>query len=299
MELSPGKIIVDATIGLGGHAEAILEKIAPGGKLVGIDKDIEALKIADAKLKRFEGSYLLFHSDFKDLKAIFEKANVEKADGLLRQGFEGLSTEALAKVDGFLFDLGVSSLQLDKAERGFSIRYDAPLDMRMNKDDEVTASYLVNKLSEAELDWILKNYGEERFYRRIAKAIVEERRKGVIETTGRLVDIILRAVPYKGKHGRIHPATRTFQALRIAVNKELDALKLALSDAVSLLRPSGLMCVISYHSLEDRIVKEKFKEAKSKGVLEIISKKPITPGEKEIKDNPRSRSAKLRIARRL
>lgn len=280
MELAPGKIIVDATIGLGGHAEAILEKITPGGKLIGIDKDAEALKIADAKLKRFEGSYILFHGDFKDLKVIFEKANAEKAEG-------------------FLFDLGVSSLQLDRAERGFSIRYDAPLDMRMNSDSETTASYLVNKLSEAELDWILENYGEERFHRRIAKAVVEERKKEAIETTARLVDIILRAVPYKGRHGRVHPATRTFQALRITVNKELEALKFAISDAIELLKPSGLICVIAYHSLEDRIVKEKFKEAKANGIMELIYKKPLTPSEEEIRDNPRSRSAKLRVARKI
>lgn len=271
---------MDATVGLGGHAEAILEKITPGGKLIGIDKDAEALKIADTKLKRFEGSYILFHDDFKDLKAIFEKANAEKADGVL-------------------FDLGVSSLQLDKAERGFSIRYDAPLDMRMNSDSEATASHLVNKLSEAELDWILKSYGEERFHRRIAKAIVEERKKEAIETTARLVDIILRAVPYKGRHSRVHPATRTFQALRITVNKELEALKFAISDAIELLKPSGLICVIAYHSLEDRIVKEKFKEAKANGIMELIYKKPLTPSEEEIRDNPRSRSAKLRVARKI
>ena len=270
---------MDATIGLGGHAEAILEKITPGGKLIGIDKDVEALEIAGTNLRRFEGSYILVHDDFKNLKTIFEKANIEKADG-------------------FLFDLGVSSLQLDKAEKGFSIRYDAPLDMRMNTDGELTASYLVNKLSEAELDWILEHYGEERFHKRIAKAIVREKKAQSIETTRRLVEIILRAVPYRGRHGRVHPATRTFQALRIAVNNELDALKTTLSDAVELLRPSGLICVISYHSLEDRIVKERFREAKGKGILEQISKKPICPNEKEIKDNPRSRSAKLRIARK-
>lgn len=168
----------------------------------------------------------------------------------------------------------------------------------MNKDDKLTASYLVNKLSEAELDWILRNYGEERFHKRIARGIVEQRKMKSIGTTGRLVEIILRAVPHKGRHGRVHPATRTFQALRIAVNKELDALGQALDDAFFLLRPSGLICVVSYHSLEDRIAKRKFKEAKGNGILELVSKKPITPDEKEIKDNPRSRSAKLRIARR-
>ncbi len=279
LELSPGKVVIDATIGLGGHAEAIIEKILPGGKLIGIDKDVEALEVADARLRRFGGSYILVHDDFRNLKAIFEKLK-------------------LGKADGFLFDLGVSSLQLDKPGRGFSIRYDAALDMRMDADEEFTASHLVNKLSEAELDWILKNYGEERFHKRIAKAIISERKTKTIETTARLVEIILRALPYKGRGGRIHPATRTFQALRIAVNRELDALKQALDEAIELLRPPGLICVISYHSLEDRIVKMKFKDAKRDGILELISKKPITPSENEAADNPRSRSAKLRIARK-
>jgi 16S rRNA (cytosine1402-N4)-methyltransferase len=198
-----------------------------------------------------------------------------------------------------LFDLGVSSMQFDKAERGFSFRYDAPLDMRMDKGAELTAEELVNRYPEADLSRIIYEYGEERFNRRIAKAIVERRKEGRIDTTAKLVDVIMRAVPYKGKHGRVHPATRTFQALRIAVNDELKVLEKALDDAIGLLNPSGAICVISYHSLEDRIVKNKFKEAKANKILDILYKKPLTPEEGEIGENPRSRSAKLRAARRV
>ena len=257
-----------------------MDRIAPGGKLFCIDKDAEALEIAKGRLSRFGESVILIHGSFDDLKAIFEKSGIEKADG-------------------FLFDLGVSSLQLDSAGRGFSFRYDAPLDMRMDREGEVSARDIVNGSGEAELSWILEHYGEERFSRRIAKAIVCRRKEAPIETTGELVDVILRAVPYKGKHGRVHPATRTFQALRIAVNKELTALEKSLDEAIGLLKPSGLICVISYHSLEDRIVKNKFKGAKAAGILELIYKKPLTPGEAEIEENPRSRSAKMRLARRV
>ena len=253
----------------------------PDGRLIGIDRDGEALEIARERLRRFgETNVLLIQGNFGELKAIFEKSNIERADG-------------------FLFDLGVSSMQLDTAERGFSFRYDAPLDMRMDKEAGATAADLINRAPEAELSRILYEYGEERFNRRIAKAIVEERRQGRIDTTGRLVNVIMRAVPYKGKHGRVHPATRTFQALRIAVNNELEVLARALDDAIGLLGLGGAICVISYHSLEDRIVKSKFKEAKAAGAIDILYKKPLTPADGEIGENPRSRSAKLRAARRV
>jgi len=268
-------------VGLGGHAEAILEKLGASGRLIGIDRDNEALEIAKERLRRFgETNVLLMQGSFGDLKAIFEKAGIEKADG-------------------FLFDLGVSSLQFDKADRGFSFRYDAALDMRMDRQAGLSAQELINRAPEAELSSIIYNYGEERFSRRIAKAIVEERKKAPIDTTGKLVDIILRAVPYRGRHGRVHPATRTFQALRIAVNDELKQLEKALDSAIGFLNASGVACVISYHSLEDRIVKNKFKEGKANGILDVLYKKPVTPEENEIEENPRARSAKLRAARKI
>ncbi len=280
LEPAPGKVVVDCTVGLGGHAEAILDKITPGGRLIGIDKDAEAIEIAKDRLSRFGESVIFVHGGFDDLKVIFEKSGIEKADG-------------------FLFDLGVSSMQIDSAVRGFSFRYDAPLDMRMDKESQVNACDIVNGSGEAELSWILEHYGEERFSRRIAKAIVSVRKTAPIETTAELVEAIVRAVPYKVRHGRVHVATRTFQALRIAVNKELPALEEGLDEAIGLLKPSGLICVISYHSLEDRIVKNKFKEAKAGGILELIYKKPLIPGEAEMEENPRSRSAKLRLAKKV
>lgn len=272
--------IVDCTIGPGGHSEEILKRINPGGRLIGIDRDREALDIARHRLKHFEESVVLVHESFENLRMVFERIGIGEADG-------------------FLFDLGVSSLQLDKPERGFSFRYDTALDMRMDRETGVTAADIVNKSSEDELVWILENYGEERFSRKITQSIVRERKLSPIETTGMLVEIILKAVPYKGRHGRVHPATRTFQALRISVNRELSVLGKALEEAVGLLKAGGIICVISYHSLEDRIVKNKFKEAKSNGILELVYKKPLVPQRQEIGGNPRSRSAKLRIAKRM
>lgn len=271
--------IVDCTIGPGGHSEEILKGINPGGRLIGIDKDREALDIAGQRFKHFGESVILVHESFENLRAVFERIGIGEADG-------------------FLFDLGVSSLQLDKPERGFSFRYDTALDMRMDREAGLTAADIVNKSSEDELVWILENYGEERFSRKITQTIVRERKSSPIETTGRLVEIILKAVPYKGRHGRVHFATRTFQALRIAVNRELSVLGKALEEAVNLLKAGGVLCVISYHSLEDRIVKNKFKNAKSKGILELVCKKPLVPQRREIGENPRARSAKLRIAKR-
>ena len=280
LEPVPGDLIVDCTVGLGGHAEAILEKTASDGKLIGIDRDARALEITKQRLGRSGERATLIQGGFGDIKAIFERLGIEKADG-------------------FLFDLGVSSMQLDTAERGFSFRFDAPLDMRMDPGAATTAAGIVSRYSEAELDRILEHYGEERFHRRIAGAIAEERKRSPIETTGRLVEVIMRAVPYKGRHGRVHPATRTFQALRIAVNDELGQLERALGDAIGLLAGGGVICVVSYHSLEDRIVKNRFKQAKADGILELINKKPLSPGQGEIGENPRARSAKLRAGKRV
>lgn len=277
LEPAPGKTIVDCTVGLGGHAEAIAAAISPGGRLVGIDRDAQALEIAKERLGRPGERVDLIKGRFDELDAIFERAGIEGADG-------------------FLFDLGVSSMQFDEAGRGFSFRADAPLDMRMDTAAEKDAAELINTASETEIDRILEEYGEERFHRRIASAIAEERKKARIETTGRLVDIIVRAMPYKMRHGRVHAATRSFQAFRIAVNDELGSLDRALDQAIGLLNTAGIICVISYHSLEDRIVKNKFREAKARDILELKSKKPVTPDEHEIEENPRARSAKMRAA---
>jgi len=280
LEPAPGKTIVDCTVGLGGHAEAIVAAISPGGRLVGIDRDAQALEIAKERLGRPGEKVDLIKGRFDELDAIFEKAGIKGADG-------------------FLFDLGVSSMQFDEAGRGFSFRADAPLDMRMDTEAEKDAAELINTASEADLDRILEEYGEERFHRRIASAIAEERKKARIETTGRLVDIIVHAMPYKMRHGRVHAATRSFQAFRIAVNDELGSLGRAIDQSIGLLNTAGVICVISYHSLEDRIVKNKFREARAQRILELKNKKPVTPTEQEIGDNPRARSAKMRAATKM
>jgi 16S rRNA (cytosine1402-N4)-methyltransferase len=273
----PGSVIADCTIGEGGHAEAILEKISPGGMILGIDKDPEALEVASKRLERFGSAVKLTKADFKD---------VDKA--LLEFGID--------KLDGILLDLGLSSLQLEKAHRGFSIKIDADLDMRMDSQAPETARDLVNKLGEDELDRIIKEYGEERYHRRVARAIVRARREEQIRTTGQLSRIILKALPYKW--GRRHPATRVFQALRIAVNGELSSLEDALGKLPDLLKKGARACIISYHSLEDRRVKNCFKDYARSGLMRIITKKPVTPEEEETAANPRSRSAKLRAAER-
>ncbi len=271
--------MVDCTVGLGGHSLAMIEAVSPGGRLIGLDKDAKALEIAGKRLGRPGERVDLIKGNFDELDSIFERMGIGGADG-------------------FLFDLGVSSMQIDEAGRGFSFRSDAPLDMRMDTGSKKDAAAIINDASEPELDRILAEYGEERFHRRIAASIISERKKAPIETTGRLVEAVVRAVPYKARHGRVHVATRTFQALRIAVNDELSRLEKALDQAIGLLNPSGVICVISYHSLEDRIVKNKFKEARAKGSLELKNKKPITPSEAEIDGNARARSAKLRAAKK-
>lgn len=266
----PGKLFVDATAGTGGHAEALL---ARGAAVVGVDRDPEALKVAQDRLSPFGDRVRLVHGDFRNLQDILTRLGV-------------------ARADGFLFDLGVSSLQLDQPERGFSFQADGPLDMRMDPGGAVTADDLVNRLPERELARILWEYGEERHARRIAREVVRAR---PIRTTGELARLVARLYP--PGHHRIHPATRTFQALRIAVNDELAALEAGLAAALSRLRPGGVVCAISFHSLEDRIVKRAFRQAALAGRLEVLTKKPIQPGPDEVARNPRARSAKLRAAR--
>ncbi|MCS6889245.1 MAG: 16S rRNA (cytosine(1402)-N(4))-methyltransferase RsmH [Chloroflexus sp.] len=278
----PGGRYLDATVGGGGHALAVLQAAQPGGMLLGIDADPDALaataeRLAEAGLRQ---QAVLRHGSFADLAA--------------------LATEAgFTAVDGILFDLGVSSYQLDTPERGFSFAADGPLDMRLDPTQGLTAADLVNRLSERELADILFQYGEEHAARRIARAIVERRRAQPFLRTADLAAVVARAVG--GRHGRIHPATRTFQALRIAVNQELDRLAAALPQAVALLAPGGRLAVISFHSLEDRIVKQ-FLRTEAAGEtprLALITKKPVVASDAEVAANPRARSAKLRVAARV
>lgn len=291
----PKKIFIDCTLGEGGHAFEILKKSTPSGMLIGIDKDKELIKIAIKRLKVFQGRFYIIRDDFKNIKDIVSTLNIEK-------------------VDGILFDLGISSRQLETPKRGFSFKYNGPLDMRMDTDQEMMAFSLINNISLKELVKILKFYGEERWSLRIAKRIVNIRKKREIRTTKELAEIVKSAIPLSYQSQRIHPATKTFQALRIVVNKELYALKIALKDAIELLKVKGRLCVVSFHSLEDRIVKNIFNSYKKgcicppriptcicgkKKVIKILTKKPIVPSHKEIEINPRSRSAKLRVAEKI
>jgi len=287
----PGGGYVDCTLGGGGHARRILERIQPGGKLIGIDQDIEAINYCRKNLTGYDAELILIQTNFVSLKEVVNEM-----------------------VDGIIFDLGVSSPQLDQAERGFSYMQDAPLDMRMNRNNNLTAKEIINSYSEEELNKIIWEYGEERWAKRIAKFIVAEREKRPIETTGQLVEIIKKAIPAGARKEGPHPAKRTFQALRIAVNNELEVIDRALQDAVDLLKPGGRVVVITFHSLEDRIVKRLFQrnskicicppeypvcKCERKPLLKLITKKPVIPTKKEVEMNPRSRSAKLRVAERL
>ncbi len=272
------KVFVDATVGLGGHAYEILKR-DPQAYLIGIDKDPQALELAERKLKEFEGRFSLYQADYKDIDEV-------------------LKAEGLKTVDGILMDLGVSMLQLKTPERGFSFKEDAPLDMRMNPEQRLTAYDVVNRYPERELYRIIREYGEERFAKRIAAAIVRRRKEKPIETTLELAEIVEDAVP-KGFYKKIHPATKTFQAIRIEVNRELDHLKEALLKVPRLLSEGGRVAVISFHSLEDRIVKHTFRHFEKEGLLKVLTKKPVLPSEEEISKNPPSRSAKLRVAERV
>lgn len=280
LNLKPGMCIVDGTLGLGGHAYEILKAIGHSGHLIGVDRDAESLALAKERLKEFADNCHFIQSDFRNLDAVLSQLNIQE-------------------VDGILLDLGISSYQLENSERGFSIKAEGPLDMRMDKHSYISAYDLVNSLSEKEISSILKNFGEERWHQRIARFIIKEREKSPIESTSDLSRVILRAVPRRFQNQKIHPSTRTFQAFRIAVNRELEALETILDKCVSLLKNQARICVISFHSLEDRIVKEKFRQFAGKGSLRPVEKKPVYPTEEEMSANPRSRSAKLRIAERI
>lgn len=276
LDPQPGDRIIDATLGAGGHTLEILKRIGPGGQLLSIEVNKKLYEMSKVKCQRSNVS--LVNDNFRNLEHIIENYKFGNADGIL-------------------FDLGVSSWHLEGSGRGFSFLKDEPLDMRLG-ENELTARDIVNQFNKEKLTDIFKEYGEERFSRRIAEAIVEKREKKAIETSRQLAELIEESVPGWYRHRGRHPATKIFQALRIAVNDELGSLRIALDQTMKILNPGGRLVVISFHSLEDRIVKRFMRSGKEDGTLEVLTKKPIVPGEDEVKSNPRSRSAKLRAARK-
>ncbi|NLJ41254.1 MAG: 16S rRNA (cytosine(1402)-N(4))-methyltransferase RsmH [Clostridiales bacterium] len=288
----PGDIIVDGTLGGGGHGGAILEKITPNGTLIGIDRDPNALKAARNHLSLFEDSLITIRGNYADLAEILDRLQIPA-------------------IDGMIMDLGVSSHQLDSGDRGFSYQSEGPLDMRMDPDQELDAHRVVNEYPEKRLAEIIFRYGEERWAKRIAKFIVANR---PINTTWELTEAIKAAVPAGARRQGPHPSKRTFQGIRIEVNKELELLEKALETAVSKLKPGGRLCVITFHSLEDRIVKNSFRRFQDpctcppqapvcicgrEPIAKVVTRKPIIPSDKEIEKNPRSRSAKLRACQKI
>ena len=280
-----GGIYIDATVGLGGHSYEIAKRLGAPGHLIGLDKDPAALKIAESKIVVGRSSLAVGESDWPTIT-------------LLHRSFADIAKgQRPATIDGVLADIGVSSLQLDDAARGFSFQADGPLDMRMDPQSERTAEQVVNHLDERQLADVIYEFGEERRSRRIARAICRSR---PIRSTAHLADVISAAArPMNQAERRIHPATRTFQALRIFVNRELDDLKALLEAAPGILKPGGRVVVISFHSLEDRIVKDAFREGSQQGYFSVLTKKPVTATEEESDRNPRARSAKLRAAEKV
>ncbi|WP_294186503.1 16S rRNA (cytosine(1402)-N(4))-methyltransferase RsmH [uncultured Clostridium sp.] len=294
LNIKDNGIYVDGTLGGGGHSSEILKNLSDKGLLIGIDQDRDALKAASARLQNYKNVKYV-HNNFYNVDSILNELGIEK-------------------IDGMLMDLGVSSYQLDTGDRGFSYMQDAALDMRMNRDNSLSAYEVVNNYDEEELYRIIRDYGEEKFAKRIARFIVEKREEKNIETTLELVEIIKAAIPAKARREGPHPAKRTFQAIRIEVNSELSILNKAIEDGVNRLNKGGRMAIITFHSLEDRIVKLKFKELATactcpkefpicicggKAKVKIISRKAIEPSKGEVDENPRSRSAKLRVIERI
>ncbi len=297
LKIRPDGTYVDGTLGGAGHSSEILKRLDKNGLLIGMDQDANAVKAAQKKLSSVDtkGRYVIEHTNFENIREVIQK---HKRDS----------------VDGVLLDLGVSSHQLDEGERGFSYQHDAPLDMRMNSKNPLDAKILVNTWSQKELTRIIRDYGEEKWAARIAEFIVRNRETQMIETTGELVDIIKAAIPAAARRTGPHPAKRTFQAIRIAVNRELEVLENLLQDVADILNPGGRVVIITFHSLEDRIVKNAFKQLAEgcicpkdlpqcvcgiKPKLKIITRKPVTPSDTEILDNPRARSSKLRVAEKI
>lgn len=294
LNIKENGIYVDGTLGGAGHSSEIVKRLKTG-RLIGIDQDTDAINAATKRLEPYKDRVTLVHDNFSNVKAVFAQLGIEKADG-------------------FLLDIGVSSHQLDEAERGFSYMQDAPLDMRMNSESDFSAYNVVNEYSEDELNNVIFKYGEERWAKRIAQFIVEARKQKPIETTFELVDIIKKAVPKGARKDGPHPAKRTFQAIRIEVNGELEILEKTIDDMTELLNPGGRLCIITFHSLEDRIVKNAFRKQENpctcppefpvcvcgkKSLAKVITRKPILPSEEELEENHRSRSAKLRILERI
>ena len=294
LNIKENGIYVDGTLGGAGHSSEILKRLSNEGRLIGIDQDTDALKAAKERLKNYS-NVTFVHSNFSSIENVLNNLNI---DG----------------VDGILMDLGVSSYQLDEGERGFSYMKDAPLDMRMNRDNDFSAYNVINEYSEEDLYRIIRDYGEEKFARRIASFIVENRQEKNIETTLELVEIIKSAIPAKARREGPHPAKRTFQAIRIEVNSELSILNKTIEDGVGKLNKGGRMAIITFHSLEDRIVKNKFRDLAvscrcpkefpgcvcgEKAKVKVISRKAIEPTKEEVDINPRSRSAKLRVIEKL
>ncbi len=291
LRIKPDGIYLDGTLGGGGHSYRIASKLGEGGRLIGIDQDEAAIEAAGARLKPYEDKVTLIRDNYRNAKRVLKDIGIEQ-------------------VDGILLDLGVSSFQLDNAERGFSYKYDTKLDMRMDQRQTMTAADIVNGYSETELYHVIRDYGEEQFAKNIAKHIAAVRKDKPVRTTGELNEIIKAAIPAKMRAAGGHPSKRTFQAIRIECNKELEVLKESLEDLVQLLRPGGRICIITFHSLEDRIVKTAFRRYEnpctcppdfpvcvcgqvSKG--KVITRKPILPSGEEIENNKRSKSAKLRV----
>ncbi len=295
LQIKPDGVYIDGTLGMGGHSLEIAKRLTAGGRLISIDRDMRAIERAGERLADYSDRVTLVHGNFRELASIMDAQGVDKADGML-------------------FDLGVSSPQLDETERGFSYMADAPLDMRMDESEPVTARDIVNSWPEERIKRILYDFGEERYAPRIAAAIVRERSKQPIETTLQLVDIIKGAMPAQALREKQHPAKRSFQAIRIAVNAELESVSDMLSAAMERLTPGGRLAVISFHSLEDRLVKNAI-ASHEKGctcprdfpvctcgfvqTMRSVTRKPILPSERELEENPRSRSAKLRVAERI
>ena len=291
LNIKPDGIYVDGTLGGAGHSEQIVKRLGEGGRLIGIDQDEDAIAAASKRLEPYGDKVTIVRDNYQNFRRILDELNIQK-------------------VDGILLDLGVSSYQLDNADRGFTYRVDAPLDMRMDNRQTKTAKDIVNDYSEAEQFRILKDYGEERYAKSIAYHICKYRENKVIETTEELNDIIRGSIPAKARNGQGHPSKQTFQAIRIELNRELDVLRDSIDGMIASLNPGGRLCIITFHSLEDRIVKLAFRKNENpcicppnfpvctcgrKPLGKVITRKPIIPGERELEENSRSKSSKLRV----